>query len=151
MTIAASDNEIAPDRRNVLFVCTGNSARSIMAEAILNRIGPLRFRAFSAGSHPKGGVHPEALRLLDALGYDTSCLRSKSWHEFTNAIPFADVITVCSDAARESCPILPRRGTTMHWDIPNPTIVSGSEAQRAAAFRHVYDLLLERIRAFVRS
>lgn len=133
---------------NVLFVCTGNSARSSMAEAILNRIGAPRFAAFSAGSHPKGVVHPETLRLLARLGYDTSGLRSKSWDEFTDGPRFEHIITVCNNAAGEICPII--AGAKTHWDIPDPSAVRGTPAEVAAAFRQVHDLLLERITAFIR-
>jgi protein-tyrosine-phosphatase len=134
----------------VLFLCTGNSARSLLAEAILNRIGPPRFRAHSAGSHPKGIVHPEALRLLASLGYDTSRLRSKSWDEFSAGIAFDWIITVCSEAAAEACPVIPGKPARIHWDIPNPTSVGESQGQTAAAFRHVYDMLSERIAFLVR-
>ncbi len=145
------NKEYADDPCNVLFVCTGNSARSIMAEAILNQIGPPRFRAFSAGSHPKGNVHTEARRPLGNLGYDTSSLRSKSWNEFTDGTAFEHVITVCDNAAGETCPVIPGKPAKMHWDIPDPASVSGAEAQVEAAFRQTHDLLLLRIRAFIRT
>jgi protein-tyrosine-phosphatase len=144
-----SDTKSAGEPYRVLFLCTGNSARSSMAEAILNRIGPPRFRAFSAGSHPKGKVHPQALRLLDALGHDTSGLRSKSWDEFTHGTAFDHIITVCGKAAGEPCPTLPGRPAKLHWDIPDPTSASGTPPQIEAAFRQAYDMLLERIGAFV--
>jgi arsenate reductase len=134
---------------NVLFLCTGNSARSIMAEAILNRIGPPRFRASSAGSHPTGKVHPETLRLLNALRYDTSSLRSKSWDEFTDGTAFDHIVTVCNNAAGEVCPAIPGKPARMHWDIPNPASVRATKPQMEAAFRQVYDMLSERIGAFV--
>jgi protein-tyrosine-phosphatase len=134
---------------HVLFLCTGNSARSLMAEAILNRIGAPRFRAWSAGSHPKGSVHPEALRLLRTLGYDTAGLRSKSWDEFTGGIAFDHVITVCNNAAAEACPLIPGMPAKLHWDIPDPASARGSAAEIEAAFRAVHDVLAERIRMFV--
>jgi protein-tyrosine-phosphatase len=137
--------------RKVLFICTGNSARSIMAEAILNTIGPPRFRAYSAGSHPKGNVHPETLRLLNALGHDTSSLRSKSWDEFADGTAFDHIVTVCNKAAGEVCPIIPGKPAKTHWDIPDPTSVSGTQIQIEAAFRQAYDMLLERIRTFIRQ
>jgi len=139
------------DTRNVLFVCTGNSARSLMAEAILDRLGAPRFHAFSAGSHPKGMVHPEALRLLAALGYDTSRLRSKSWDEFAAGPDFSHVITVCNNAAAEVCPVIPGKPKKLHWDVPDPATVCGTQAQREAAFRRTHDLLLTRIGALVRD
>ena len=144
-----SDSGSARDRQNVLFLCTGNSSRSIMAEAILNRIGPPRFEAYSAGSHPKGKVHPQTLRLLNALGYDTSGLRSKSWDEFTDGPAFDRIITVCNNAAGEACPVIAGKPAKLHWDIPDPASVSGTQAQMEAAFRRTYDMLFERIIAFV--
>jgi arsenate reductase (thioredoxin) len=134
---------------NVLFLCTGNSARSILAEAILNSQGAGRFRAFSAGSFPKGRVHPEALRLLDELGHDTADLRSKTWDEFAaQGAPDLDIIiTVCDDAAGEVCPVWPGQPITAHWGIEDPAAVEG-EGQRAAfwvAFQQMkrrIDLLL---------
>jgi arsenate reductase len=134
--------------RNVLFICTGNSARSLMAEAILNRIGPPRFHARSAGSHPKGTVHPEALRLLGSLGYDASGLRSKSWDEFTDGMAFDRIITVCNNAAGEVCPVIPGEPAKAHWDIPDPASAKGSQE---AAFRQVYDLLTTQIGTLVRQ
>jgi protein-tyrosine-phosphatase len=134
------------ETQNVLFLCSGNSARSLIAEVILNRIGPPRFEAHSAGSHPKGAVHPAALRLLKELGYDTSALRSKSWDEFTESPAFDHVITLCSKVAQEACPVVP--GAAMrHWDIPDPSSASGPQMQ--ATFRQTYDLLSEKIQAFV--
>jgi protein-tyrosine-phosphatase len=137
--------------RNVLFLCTGNSARSLMAEAILNRIGPPRFHAYSAGSHPKGSVHPEAHRLLEALGFDTSDLHSKSWNVFSAGVAFERVITVCGNAASEVCPIIPAMPAKIHWDIPDPASVTGTPSEIAAAFRETYELLSVRIRDFIQS
>jgi protein-tyrosine-phosphatase len=126
-------------------LCTGNSARSILAEAILNREGAGRFRAFSAGSHPKGEPHPTALKLLGELGYAIGCYRSKSWDEFAapNAPSLDVVITVCDNAAGEVCPIWPGRPARMHWSIPDPAAVEG-EGQ-AEAFKEAYRDLLGRI------
>jgi protein-tyrosine-phosphatase len=146
-----SDKGCAGDPYSVLFLCTGNSSRSIMAEAILNRIGPPRFRAYSAGSHPKGNVHPETLRLLNALGYDTSRLRSKSWDAFTKGTAFDHIVTVCNTVAGEVCPVIPGKPATMHWDIPDLSSVSGTQLQMEAAFRQAYDILSERIGTFVRQ
>jgi len=131
--------------RNVLFLCTGNSARSILAEAILNREGAGRFRAWSAGSFPKGMVHPAALALLQELGYPTAGLRSKSWDEFARAdAPRLDFIfTVCDNAAGEPCPVWPGRPVTAHWGIEDPAEIEG-EGQRAA-FLEAYQRLRRRI------
>ena len=136
--------------RNVLFLCTGNSARSILAEVILNKVGQGRFRAYSAGSQPKGQVHPQTLRLLNELGHDTSGLRSKSWDEFArhDGPTFDAVITVCNNAAGETCPIVPGKPAKAHWDIPDPAAAQGSPAEIEAAFRQAYDMLAERIGAF---
>ena len=135
---------------NVLFLCTGNSARSIIAEAILNTIGEGRFRAYSAGSRPKGEVNPHAIRLLSALGHDTSGLRSKSWREFSRpeAPTFDFIFTVCDSAAGEACPIWPGRPTTAHWGIPDPAEATGSDAEIAVAFNDAYRMLHRRIGAF---
>ena len=113
---------------SVLFLCTGNSARSIIAEAILNKLGAGKFRAYSAGSHPKGHVHPETLRLLRSLGYDTTGFRSKSWVEFLKEPQFDFVFTVCDDAATEVCPIWPGQPMTAHWGIPDPAEAKGNPA-----------------------
>jgi arsenate reductase (thioredoxin) len=135
---------------HVLFLCTGNSARSIMAEAILNRLGAGNFRAYSAGSHPKGSVHPETLRLLQGLDYKTSGFRSKSWDEF--AAPagpdFDFVFTVCDNAAGEACPFWPGQPMTAHWGIPDPAAVTGSAAEIALAFKDAYRMLHQRIGIF---
>lgn len=135
---------------NVLFLCTGNSARSIVAEAILNKVGAGKFRAYSAGSHPKGRVHPETLRLLDSLGYDTSVFRSKSWSEFADpGAPQLDfVFTVCDNAAGEACPFWPGQPTTAHWGIPDPAEVTGTPAEIALAFKNAYRMLNQRIGIF---
>jgi len=135
---------------NVLFLCTGNSARSIMAEAILNEMGAGKFRAFSAGSHPKEHVHPETSRLLRGLGYDTSGLRAKSWDEFAApggpALDF--VFTVCDNAAGEVCPVWPGQPMTAHWGIPDPAQAQGSPAEVALAFKDAYRMLRQRIGVF---
>lgn len=135
---------------NVLFLCTGNSARSIMAEAILNNLGAKRFRAYSAGSEPKGRVHPETIRLLQSVGYDTSGLRSKSWSEFAapGAPPFDFVFTVCDGAASETCPVWPGQPMTAHWGIPDPAAATGTEAELALAFKDAYRMLFRRIEIF---
>lgn len=135
---------------NVLFLCTGNSARSIMAEAILNKIGGGSFSAYSAGSHPKGRVNPEAVRLLTSLGHDTSTLRSKSWTEFATAdAPSLDfVFTVCDHAAGEACPIWPGHPMTAHWGIPDPAEATGAPTEVAVAFQQAYRMLHRRIEAF---
>ena len=135
---------------NALFLCTGNSARSIMAEAILNKLGAEKFRAYSAGSQPKGQVHPETLRLLQSLGYDTSSFRSKSWHEFTEAgAPALDfAFTVCDNAAGETCPIWPGQPMTAHWGVPDPAEARGNPAEIALAFKNAYRMLFQRIGIF---
>lgn len=141
-----------PDKiYNVLFLCTGNSARSILAEVILNRAGKGRFRAFSAGSHPKHHVNPHTLDLLRHLGHDTSQLRSKSWSEFAVAgAPELDfVFTVCDNAAGEACPFWPGQPMTAHWGIPDPAAAEGSEAEIAAAFNDAYRMLERRIELFL--
>ena len=135
---------------NVLFLCTGNSARSIIAEAILNKLGAGKFRAYSAGSQPKGRVHPETTRLLQSLGYDTSCYRSKSWSEFaTPGAPLLDfVFTVCDNAAGETCPVWPGQPMTAHWGVPDPAVAKGNAAEIALAFKNAYRILNERIGVF---
>ena len=135
---------------NVLFLCTGNSARSVMAEAILNRVGAKKFRAYSAGSQPKGKVHPETLRLLQALGYDVSGFRSKSWDEFARpgAPRFDFVFTVCDSAAAEACPVWPGQPLTAHWGVPDPAAAVGSPAEIALAFKDAYRMLHQRVAAF---
>jgi protein-tyrosine-phosphatase len=135
---------------NVLFLCTGNSARSIFAEAILNKVGAGSFRAYSAGSQPKGRVHPETLKLLQGLRYDTSGYRSKSWSEFANpGAPVLDfVFTVCDNAAGEACPVWPGQPMTAHWGIPDPAEAKGSPAEVALAFKDAYRMLHRRIEVF---
>ena len=132
---------------NVLFLCTGNSARSIIAEAILNRAGGGRFKAYSAGSQPKGTVNPRTLDLLRKFNYDVSTLRSKSWAEFARAgSPDLDfVFTVCDNDAGESCPLWPGQPITAHWGIPDPAAAQGSEAEIALAFKDAYRMLSRRI------
>lgn len=136
---------------NVLFLCTGNSARSILAEELLNHWGRGVFRGFSAGSFPKGEVHPLTLELLRSLGLPVAGLRSKSWSEFARAdAPVMDfVFTVCDQAAGEVCPIWPGNPITAHWGIPDPAAVEGTDAQRRAAFRDAYRRLDARIKLFV--
>lgn len=135
---------------NVLFLCTGNSARSIMAEAILNKIGEGQFRAYSAGSQPKGTVHPETLRLLQGLGHDTAGFRSKSWNEFARpgAPVFDFVFTVCDSAAAEACPVWPGQPMTAHWSVPDPAEATGSAVEVALAFKDAYRRLYRRIEYF---
>ena len=137
---------------NVLFLCTGNSARSIMAEAILNRFGAGKFVAYSAGSHPKGEVNPNAIKLLQRFNYKTDGFRSKSWDEFAQAgAPALDfVFTVCDNAAGEICPIWPGQPMTAHWGVPDPAaVIDGSEGKIAAAFADSYGRLQNRITIFV--
>jgi arsenate reductase len=142
---------VADQPYNVLFLCTGNSARSIIAEAILQREGIGKFKAFSAGSHPKGAVHPYAIELLAKLNHPTKDLRSKSWDEF--AVPVAPrldfVFTVCDDAANEVCPLWPGQPMTAHWGLPDPVAVEGNEAEKHLAFAETYRMLKNRISIFV--
>src|SRR5579864_4582244 len=136
---------------NALFLCTGNSARSIMAEAILNKLGQGKFQAHSAGSQPKGQVNPNTLQLLQGLGYDTSRYRSKSWSEFAKpGAPSLDfVFTVCDNAAGEACPVWPGQPMTAHWGVPDPAELQGSAAEIALAFKDAYRMLHQRIGIFV--
>lgn len=135
---------------NVLFLCTGNSARSILAECIMNRVGAGKFVAYSAGSMPKGAVHPHALQLLKSLDYDTSALRSKAWDEFaTPTAPKLDfVMTVCDNAAGEICPVWPSQPVQAHWGIPDPAVVEGPDHMVALAFADAYRMLSNRIGLF---
>jgi arsenate reductase len=135
---------------NVLFLCTGNSARSILAERLMEHHGGGRFRAFSAGSFPKGTVHPLALRLLAEQRLPTEGLRSKSWDEFAEpGAPAMDfVFTVCDQAANETCPVWPGHPITAHWGVPDPAAAEGSEVQRMLAFRDAFGMLDRRIRIF---
>jgi arsenate reductase len=139
------------EQYNVLFLCTGNSARSIIAEAILNRAGRGRFKAFSAGSQPKGKINPRTLDLLRKFNYDVSTLRSKSWAEFARAgAPNLDfVFTVCDNAAGEACPLWPGQPITAHWGIPDPAAANGTEAEIALAFKDAYRMLKRRIDLFL--
>ncbi len=141
---------MANDPANVLFLCVGNSARSIMAEAILNKEGHGRFKAFSAGSQPAGAVHPLALDLLGRLGHDTVTFRSKNWDEYAGAAaPAMDyVVTVCDHAAADSCPVWPGHPMTAHWGVADPAAAEGPDHAKRAAFAQAYDTLARRIRAF---
>jgi protein-tyrosine-phosphatase len=136
---------------NTLFLCTGNSARSIMAEAILSRLGQGTFRAYSAGSQPKGQLHPQTIQLLQALGYDTAAFRSKSWNEFARpGAPALDfVFTVCDNAAGEACPVWPGQPMTAHWGVADPAEARGNDAEVALAFKDAYRMLHQRIGIFV--
>ena len=138
-------------RYNILFLCTGNSARSIMAESILNRKGFPNFRAYSAGSQPKGAVHPAALRQIEAAKLSTAGLRSKAWDEFALAgAPQMDfVFTVCDNAAKEVCPVWPGQPMAAHWGVPDPAAVEGSSETVEKAFRDAFLILDRRISLFV--
>ena len=135
---------------NVLFLCTGNSARSIIAEAILDKVGAGKFKAYSAGSHPRGDVNPHALDLLKRLDFDVGQFRSKPWDEFAqpNSPPLDFVITVCDSAAGEVCPIWPGQPVSAHWGMPDPAAVEGAPAEIALAFAETYRMLNNRISAF---
>lgn len=135
---------------NVLFLCTGNSARSVMGEVILNRLGVGKFKAYSAGSHPRGELHPMTLELLKRLNYETADLRSKDWAEFaTPDAPKLDfVFTVCDKAAAEMCPVWPGQPMTAHWGVPDPASVAGDALTQLAAFREAYRQLYNRINIF---
>ncbi len=141
----------ATEPLNVLFLCTGNSARSIIAESILNRMGAGRFSAYSAGSQPAGRVNPFALNILRKSNYDVSELRSKSWEEFAEpGAPALDfVFTVCDNAANEVCPIWPGQPMSAHWGLPDPAAVDGTDAERALAFADTVRMLAQRISIFV--
>jgi arsenate reductase len=135
---------------NVLFLCTHNSARSVIAECIVNRLGEGRFKGFSAGSQPSGKVHPYALELMQRLYYDVSGLHSKSWEEF--AVPGAPqldfVFTVCDSAANETCPVWPGQPMTAHWGVPDPSASTGTESERRFAFADTHRMLFQRIGIF---
>ncbi|MBL8520208.1 MAG: arsenate reductase ArsC [Betaproteobacteria bacterium] len=137
--------------RNVLFLCTHNSARSVLAESLLGVLGHDRFRAFSAGSHPSGRVNPFAVELARSIGYPAECIRSKSWDEF--AVPGAPVmdliITVCDDAAGEACPVWPGHPATAHWGFPDPSRAEGGDDAKRAAFHRVFGDIRRRIEALV--
>jgi arsenate reductase (thioredoxin) len=136
---------------NVLFLCTGNSARSILAESILNKMGKGQFRGFSAGSYPNGRVNPLALDLLKRMDFPTAGLRSKSWDEFAapGAPHFDFVITVCDNAAGEACPVWPGVPITAHWGIPDPAAVVGTEVEKKFAFNQAFKAMDRRIKLFL--
>jgi arsenate reductase (thioredoxin) len=135
---------------NVLFLCTHNSARSVIAECVMNRLGATKFKAYSAGSQPSGRIHPYALDLLKRLNYDTSGLRSKSWEEFARPdAPKLDfVFTVCDDAANEVCPVWPGQPMSAHWGLADPLRAEGTEAERRYAFADTHHMLYQRIGIF---
>ena len=143
--------EAAPRVYNVLFLCTGNSARSIMAESVLRHVGGQRFAAFSAGSHPAGRVNRFALEHLAASGLPTAGMRSKNWNEFAapDAPSLDFIFTVCDNAAGEACPVWPGRPMTAHWGVPDPAAVEGTDDDRRKAFAHACNALAARIRLFV--
>jgi protein-tyrosine-phosphatase len=138
-------------RYNVLFICTGNSARSILAEAIMNQLGRDHFRAYSAGSHPKGEVHPLTLETLREKNFDVSTLRSKSWDEFSgpDAPPMDFIFTVCDNAGGETCPLWPGHPVTAHWGFPDPAAVAGDEKVCKAAFVLTFREISQRLRVFL--
>ena len=143
---------LSPDKVfNVLFLCTGNSARSIIAECILNRLGHGKFQAYSAGSQPRGTIHPYALELLHTYHYPTAHLRSKNWDEFngSDAPPLDFVFTLCDEAAKETCPVWPGQPMTAHWGLPDPAAVAGTEAVKRFAFVDTMRMLHQRIDIFV--
>ena len=135
---------------NILFLCTGNSARSIMAERLVERWGEGKFYGYSAGGHPKGEVHPHALAMLKEAGLPTAGLRSKSWDEFAQpGAPSMDfVFTVCDDAAGEICPVWPGQPMTAHWGVPDPASATGTDLERTASFRTTFQMLETRIKLF---
>ena len=136
---------------NVLFLCTHNSCRSVIAESILNALGGDRFRAFSAGSHPSGRINPGALAMLERLHYPVDGLRSKSWDAFAapDAPPIDYIVTVCDDAAGEACPFWPGKPVTAHWGVADPSRADGTETEKIAAFAECHRVLHQRISAFV--
>ncbi len=136
---------------NVLFLCSGNTARSVLAEGVLRKDGAGRFHAFSAGSHPKGAIHPFAIKTLAAFGYPTDGFRSKSWDEFARAgaPPMDFVFTVCDSAAGEACPIWPGHPITAHWGVEDPAAVEGSDIEKERAFTAAFRFLRNRISAFL--
>ena len=138
---------------NVLFLCTGNSARSILAEALLNHMGANQFRGFSAGSFPKGTVNPGAIDILSKMGIPTDDFQSKSWDEFADkSAPVMDaVVTVCDNAAAEVCPVWPASPVKAHWSIPDPAAIEGTEEQIEAAFREAYDTIQECVNSLIRT
>ncbi|MBS0361416.1 MAG: arsenate reductase ArsC [Proteobacteria bacterium] len=147
-------SDAAPKVFNILFLCTGNSCRSIIAEAVANRLGQGRFKAYSAGSMPTGHVNPHALRLLEQMGYETGGYRSKGWEEFSrdsnpDAPDLDFVFTVCDNAAGEVCPYWPGQPMTAHWGMPDPALATGAEAEIALAFSDTYRMLTNRIGAFM--
>ncbi len=137
--------------KNILFLCTGNSARSLIAEAIVSREGMGKFRGFSAGSQPKDAPHPRTIELLQHLNHDTSSLRSKSWDEFAavDAPKMDFVFTVCDSAAAETCPIWPGQPMSAHWGVPDPAAATGTDAEIGLAFSNTYRMLRNRISIFV--
>ena len=148
--VSKQSDSVTNRKLNVLFLCTGNSARSILAEAALARWGADRFNAFSAGSHPKGAIHPLAIELLETMRLPTVGLRSKSWSEFGLAGPQLDfVFTVCDSAAAELCPIWPGQPMSAHWGVADPAAVEGTDEQRRTAFKKAYRELEARIKLFV--
>jgi arsenate reductase len=151
VTIALQADRLMATRCNVLFLCTGNSARSILAEVILNHLGRGRLHAHSAGSHPTGRVNPLAIETLQGFGLPTDRLRSKSWDEFAKpgAPPIDFIFTVCDSAAGETCPIWPGKPVTAHWGVEDPAAVEGTEEQKRAAFRHAAAVLRRRIELFL--
>jgi len=141
---------VAEHPYNVLFLCTGNSARSILAEALINQWGRSKFLGFSASSHPKGQVHPIALELLQRMNFPTEGLRSKSWDEFATpgSPPLDFVFTVCDNAAGEVCPYWPGQPMTAHWGVPDPAAVEGTDTEKWMAFRDTFRLLDNRVKLF---
>lgn len=140
-----------PTPYNILILCTGNSARSILGEALFNTLGTGRFQAYSAGSHPSGSVNPFAIEQVRALGYPVESLRSKSWAEFAlpGAPPMDFIITVCDNAANEACPVWPGHPVTAHWGFPDPAAVEGSDEEKRAAFASTLHQIHHRVQLFL--